>query len=396
MTFLRARARILEISTTSGGGPLALSGAADGSFNTFSSFMSVGDTTHVTVVEPGAAFWSGIATYSVANQITLTAVEETKGTFGIGTKEVMATPLASLSALPFDITGAIVATGSGSYNVASHRGYTTLAQLDGNIVAFTPNFTNVVGQQLIVDGLGAKPIRLVPGEDIAPGVLIQGTPYLVLYNHTDGAYYPHGLSGMSHNPYGVPLGAGMDYWLPTTPSSAFAFPAGQAISRTTYANLFAAMGTIYGAGDGSTTFNLPDKTGRVSAMKEATATRLTAALAGGVDGGSLGAVGGLKDHTLTASQIPSITSANASQAISVGTGGPVIPGTDPGNPWLNLGAPATGGFTSVYRNGVSPSLNNIASMSGANSISVTSNNTGGNAHNNVQPTIVCNYIMRVL
>ena len=38
---------------------------------------------------------------------------------------------------------------------------------------------------------------------------------------------------------------------------------GAAVSRTDYANLFAAIGTIYGAGDGSTTFNLPDARDRV-------------------------------------------------------------------------------------------------------------------------------------
>ena len=37
---------------------------------------------------------------------------------------------------------------------------------------------------------------------------------------------------------------------------------GQAVSRTTYAALFNAIGTRYGAGDGSTTFNLPDLQGR--------------------------------------------------------------------------------------------------------------------------------------
>ncbi len=36
---------------------------------------------------------------------------------------------------------------------------------------------------------------------------------------------------------------------------------GRAISRTTYASLFAAIGTLYGVGDGSTTFNLPDLRG---------------------------------------------------------------------------------------------------------------------------------------
>lgn len=38
---------------------------------------------------------------------------------------------------------------------------------------------------------------------------------------------------------------------------------GSAVSRTTYAVLFAAIGTMYGAGDGSTTFNLPNLIGRV-------------------------------------------------------------------------------------------------------------------------------------
>jgi microcystin-dependent protein len=54
---------------------------------------------------------------------------------------------------------------------------------------------------------------------------------------------------------------------------------GQAISRTDYAGLFAAFGTTHGAGNGSTTFNLPDLRGRVAAGKSDM---------GGADSGSLG------------------------------------------------------------------------------------------------------------
>ena len=46
-----------------------------------------------------------------------------------------------------------------------------------------------------------------------------------------------------------------------TAPAGFLACSGQAISRTTYADLFAALGTLYGAGDGSTTFNLPDLRG---------------------------------------------------------------------------------------------------------------------------------------
>jgi microcystin-dependent protein len=69
---------------------------------------------------------------------------------------------------------------------------------------------------------------------------------------------------------------------------------GAAISRTTYATLFTAISTTYGVGDGSTTFNIPDITGRVIAGKEASATNLTTP----VDGSVLGDTGG--DEAATA------------------------------------------------------------------------------------------------
>lgn len=51
------------------------------------------------------------------------------------------------------------------------------------------------------------------------------------------------------------------YTLSSTPPPGWLKANGAAISRTTYATLFAAMGTVFGAGDGSTTFNLPDLRG---------------------------------------------------------------------------------------------------------------------------------------
>lgn len=70
---------------------------------------------------------------------------------------------------------------------------------------------------------------------------------------------------------------------------------GQAISRATYARLFARIGTAYGAGDTSTTFNVPDKRGRVSVGKDnmggSAANRVTNAVSG-VTATTLGATGG--------------------------------------------------------------------------------------------------------
>ena len=68
---------------------------------------------------------------------------------------------------------------------------------------------------------------------------------------------------------------------------------GAAVSRATYADLFKVIGTKYGAGDGSTTFNLPDMNGRVlqattnhsevGQMKEASLPNITGTF--GLEGG---------------------------------------------------------------------------------------------------------------
>jgi microcystin-dependent protein len=110
----------------------------------------------------------------------------------------------------------------------------------------------------------------------------------------------------SWNPYNVPLAAGMDYWAPTAPNSSFAFPIGQAISRTTYAALFALTGTTYGAGDGSTTFNLPDKRGRVSAAADPTGGVLTS-FSMSPNGNTLGAIGGTQVSQLSTANLPPYT-----------------------------------------------------------------------------------------
>lgn len=61
---------------------------------------------------------------------------------------------------------------------------------------------------------------------------------------------------------GLPPGAMTPYAGSTAPTG-WLLCDGSAVSRTVYANLFSAIGTLHGAGDGSSTFNLPDSKGRV-------------------------------------------------------------------------------------------------------------------------------------
>lgn len=292
-----------------------------------------------------------------------------------------------------DIAGAIVTGGSATaYTVTSYQVFDTLAHLNGAMIAFTPNATNTntVGNDvtLNVDGLGAKSIRAAPNVALPSGSLILGTPYVATYNNSDGAWY---LQGGAANAYSIPLGGGLDFWGATAPNSSFAFPTGQAISRATYATLFALIGTTYGSGDGTTTFNLPDKTGRVSAMKETSSTRLTTA-GSGIDGATIGAANGLTQNvTMAQANIPNTTLA-VTGSLSVVSGVNVYRG-----PIGSSAGFTTGGGGAVNWVDASTTSGTVTST-GTASLTAASMNGGvtQTAMNNVQPTIVCNYIIRVI
>lgn len=279
-----------------------------------------------------------------------------------------------------DDTGGLIGAGgtSAAYTVTTSQVFDTLAHLSGNSVSFVAGVTNAAGATLNVDGLGAKPIVTdSSGTPIGAGVLVAGTVYQVTYYDSVAQFR---LWNLFADPFNIPIAGGMDYWGTTVPNSNFAFPIGQAISRTTYATLFALTGTTYGVGDGSTTFNLPDKTGRISAMKEASATRLTASFFG-ASGATLGAVGGLESNTLTTAQLAAHTHVNSL--------------TDPGHTHTS-NAGNTGGSA---QGGVSAAGSSVTAVinSATTGISITNASAGsGSAHNNVQPTIICNYIIRIL
>lgn len=296
-----------------------------------------------------------------------------------------------------DISGSIVTTGtSTAYVATSNQQFDTLAHMSGMMVAITPHTTNSGAScTLNVDSLGAKPIRSSPGVDIPAGTIIQGTPYVLFYNNTDGAFYLHGFYG---SPYNIPIGATLDYWLPTAPNSSFVFPFGQEISRTTYATLFAAMGTTYGTGNGTTTFNLPDLRGRATAcldnMGGTSADRLAPGGALSAVRHTLGGAGGECAHTLTAAELPTLTS-TGSNSISVQAAG-VPKGVPVTQTKANviISSVGTGGGIGIAS--TSGGWTGEDTFTGINSISVTSSGTSGSSHNNIQPTILCNRIMRII
>lgn len=124
---------------------------------------------------------------------------------------------------------------------------------------------------------------------------------------------------------------------------------GSAISRTTYATLFTAISTTYGSGDGSTTFNLPNLKGKVPVGYNSAETEFD----------TIGKTGGAKTHTLTEAQMPSHKH--------------VLP------------------YSSEMINGTTNWGQQYGSGGGSRDTNYTG---GGEAHNNLQPYIVLNYIIK--
>lgn len=193
----------------------------------------------------------------------------------------------------------------------------------------------------------------------------------------------------------LPPGVVMPYAGATEPAG-WLLCAGQAVSRTTYGALFAAIGTTYGTGNGSTTFNLPDLRGRVVAGRDnmggTAASRLTSTtITSGAE--TLGNVGGGQTHLLTGAE--SGTSAHGHTASS----GQDSPDHTHNSqyPNLNVSVSAGSGYNATNTWEIQKTT---TGASARHTHSITVNNAtaanASSAHNNVQPTMIMNYIIKAV
>lgn len=143
--------------------------------------------------------------------------------------------------------------------------------------------------------------------------------------------------------------------------------------------LGARLGSTFG-GNGITTFGVPDLRGRVPLAYDATGGRITVA-GSGLDGQILGAAIDTQSITLVANQIPSLTSVNPAQPISVRSSNAIASGGG-----INtVGTPGTGTPVTFIS---SPNAPAVQSSSDDNSISVNYTNASQQVVGNVQPAQV--------
>jgi len=175
-----------------------------------------------------------------------------------------------------------------------------------------------------------------------------------------------------------PPGSIMDFAGISAPTG-FLLCDGSAVSRTTYSALFTAIGVVWGVGDGSTTFNVPDARGR-AAIGAGTGTGLTTRTVGTQN------IGG-ETQLLTTAQIPAHTHS--------GTTGNDSP--DHIHSFTayagNLGN--QGGLTRLSDIGGASTVNTGGASARHTHGFTTDNGTGGGtSHNNMQPSIVFNKVIK--
>lgn len=169
---------------------------------------------------------------------------------------------------------------------------------------------------------------------------------------------------------------------------------GSIISRTTYADLFAVLSITYDAGDGVTTFGLPNFSGRIPVGIDDAQTEFN----------SIGEIGGEKSHTLTTAEL-----AAHNHPISISDSGHAHGVTDPQHRHDILNVYHVNnnqGFTGTGRNpleadGANQNLQTALASTGisilANTTGITassSNSGGGGAHNNLSPYLTITYIIK--
>lgn len=302
-----------------------------------------------------------------------------------------------------------VSTGAANvYTVSSFTAPGGVDPPDGMTVGFIAHQTNAGASTLAVDSYGGRPLRAVSGTALPAGTVLINMPVSATYRAATNEWIAFGTgagtSSYLTNFQSADITARLIKvgtifpWPGATLPGGYLYANGAAVSRTTYSELFAAYGTTYGAGDGSTTFNLPDYRGRGlfgrDDMGTTAAGRITSA--SGITGTTLGATGGAQTVTIAKVNLPDYNLSHTLDTVTTGTHNhdvSILRGTVEGG---TGSATALMSPASSYSTG---SVNETTTSDGAHNHGITGSIALGGSStpmSNMPPAAICNFIILAL
>lgn len=319
-------------------------------------------------------------------------------------------------------TNGSITTGGGSniYTVTSLSGHTALT--NGIVIWAKASFTNTASATLNLNTIGAKSIRVfAAGSEaaLAANQIISGGTYQFRYdtaaNSAAGAWM---LLNPEPDPTLLLTAGSIKVWPSDTLETGWLWANGQSLLRADQPALFAAIGTVHGAADG-THFNVPDICGRVPAgsddMGGITAKGRVTSAVSGIDGTTLNATGGTESITLDGTTLPNHThtgttaaggvdhthtgTTNSQDANHTHSVAPGTPSTTNGT-FTGPGGSGWGGAVGTATSGIeSAAHSHPFTTAGASAFSHTHTFTtaatgAGSAHRNMQPTIITNFVIK--
>jgi len=371
--------------------------------------------TKLSTISTASKVSNSATTATSSNTASTIVARDASGDFTAGTITAALTGNASTATSATSATTATTATSATTAttatNLAGGAGGSVPYQSSANTTAMLPNGT--LGQVLTSNGGTSAPSFQtasggnLTGDVTSVGVATTISASVVTSNMiVDGTIVVADLAA-AVQAFLTPTATIVSYAASSAPTG-WLLCSGQAVSRTTYATLFSTISTTYGVGDGSTTFNVPDLRGRAAVgldnMGGTDATRLDLA-------NTLGTGAGAQYHTLTTAQLASHThtgpshthtfttgtvSSNHDHAYNdsffaegtvanFGLGGSPV-GVDYDNSYLGFEVGRTTG-------GISANHTHSGTTNGEGT-GATGSAGGDTAHNNMQPSLLLNYIIK--
>lgn len=330
--------------------------------------------------------------------------------------------------VPAGVGGFWIISNSCTANFSVSIGYnvgTVKIPKGGQYLVFVDTTTSPYINLLQISGLATNagnPNGVVAGNSTSPASILWDTTNGIIWICTTSGP-PSTAVWTASAPAGsyVPTATVLEYYGTTAPAG-YLFANAQAVSRTTYAALFAVVGTTYGVGDGSTTFNVPDKRGtiavgadnmggsaanKIQVTVNITTTNLstaaTVASATGLCKGMTVIAAGVPTGTTIANIVGTAVTLSANATASATVSGRFsmfsdaqVVGAVGGEAAHQLSASELASHTHPFGSAVfgagGGGISNA--LQGPGSSINTLTNTGDQVHNNIQPSIICNFIIK--